>query len=119
MNKFHIITIDNVYIIPYHVYMIQITAYVRNEQDLALWKRLKNKTQFIHDCLQSTDLSDIADLNMEVTPIDGSTVMPVGNASITLVKVEPKKQVNKRTPLYGVAIDSSIEPEYKEPDTYA
>jgi hypothetical protein len=31
--------------------LIQITAYVRNEQDLAKWKALPNKTEAIHQML--------------------------------------------------------------------
>lgn len=31
--------------------MIQITAYIRDEEDLRLWKELGNKTQFLHDAL--------------------------------------------------------------------
>lgn len=34
--------------------MIQITAYVRDEEDKALWSALGNKTQFLHDALHST-----------------------------------------------------------------
>lgn len=33
--------------------LIQITAYVRNEDDLALWKALPNKTEAIHQMLQA------------------------------------------------------------------
>jgi hypothetical protein len=32
----------------YNVYMIQITAYLRNEEDLAKWKLLENKTEWLH-----------------------------------------------------------------------
>lgn len=31
--------------------MIQITAYLRDEEDLAKWKALKNKSEFLHDAL--------------------------------------------------------------------
>jgi hypothetical protein len=36
------------------VKLIQITVYVRNEEDLQLWKALPNKTEAIHQMLQST-----------------------------------------------------------------
>lgn len=31
--------------------LIQITAYLRDEEDLKLWKELGNKTEFLHDAL--------------------------------------------------------------------
>jgi hypothetical protein len=33
--------------------LIQITAYVRDEQDLAKWKALPNKTEAIHQMLNN------------------------------------------------------------------
>jgi len=35
--------------------MIQITAYLRDEQDLVRWKALANKSQFLHDALMVQD----------------------------------------------------------------
>lgn len=35
--------------------MIQITAYLRNEEDLARWKALENKTEWLHDCLSGKE----------------------------------------------------------------
>lgn len=32
--------------------LIQITAYLRDEEDLAKWKLLPNKAEFLHDALQ-------------------------------------------------------------------
>lgn len=34
--------------------LIQITAYVRNQEDLKLWKALPNKTEAIHQMLQAS-----------------------------------------------------------------
>jgi hypothetical protein len=36
------------------VKLIQITAYVRTEEDLKLWKALTNKTEAIHQMLQAS-----------------------------------------------------------------
>lgn len=35
--------------------MIQITAYLRDEEDLNKWKAIGNKTQFLHDAIQVQD----------------------------------------------------------------
>lgn len=35
----------------YNARMIQITAYLRNEEDLKKWKALSNKVEFIHNAL--------------------------------------------------------------------
>ena len=35
--------------------LIQITAYVRTEEDLAKWKALKNKTEALHQMLQGAN----------------------------------------------------------------
>ena len=35
-------------------YMIQITAYLRNEDDHAKWKLVTNKTEFLHLALSGT-----------------------------------------------------------------
>lgn len=45
--------LDNAYLVPYDVYMlIQITAYLRTEEDLEKWKAISNKTAFLHDALK-------------------------------------------------------------------
>lgn len=45
--------------------LIQITAYVRNEQDLALWKALPNKTEAIHQMLQQAAVQLTTDSGLE------------------------------------------------------
>jgi hypothetical protein len=36
--------------------MIQITAYLRTEEDLTKWKTIKNKTEWLHDMLNQNIL---------------------------------------------------------------
>src|ERR1700761_9406769 len=36
--------------------MIQITAYLRDQEDLRRWKEVKNKAGFLHDALQGMSL---------------------------------------------------------------
>lgn len=47
--------LDKVHCIRDNVYMIQITAYLRDDDDLKRWKALGNKTQFLHDALVIQD----------------------------------------------------------------
>lgn len=48
--------------------LIQITAYVRDETDLAKWRALSNKTQWLHDKLESETLMKLKGIQVEARP---------------------------------------------------
>lgn len=63
----------------YHVHMtrlIQITAYVRDEADLAKWKALDNKTEWLHRMLAHTHTVEM----LSGVPIEVHTDAPDGKA---------------------------------------
>jgi hypothetical protein len=61
--------------------MIQITAYLRTEEDLKLWKEVENKTQFLHNALQG--------IHDKVVPIhekDKEIVVPKSKPDMDIFK---------------------------------
>lgn len=68
--------------------LIQITAYVRDEEDLNKWKALENKTQFIHDALQGNTVH-IA----EEKPFKGPKIV---NSPEDVKKIFPEAKVVKK-----------------------
>lgn len=60
--------------------MIQITAYLRDEKDLAIWKSLPNKTEWLHSVLSdSWRGQSIKDMPKIIAPPDKVIPMTVEN----------------------------------------
>jgi len=66
----------------YNVYMIQITAYLRDEEDLKIWKAIGNKAAFIHDALQVQNST----LHGTMYP-EGETKIPGGKVVVNETKI--------------------------------
>lgn len=76
--------------------MIQITAYLRDEEDLALWKAIGNKTAFLHDSLHVQNSTSHGTMypKGETKPASGATVI-VNDAEITERVKEIDEKFNK------------------------
>lgn len=61
--------------------MIQITAYLRTEEDLALWKALPNKTEWLHSML--VESSSMVEQRPVKATVGGSTPPSPANYALS------------------------------------
>jgi len=78
----------------YNVYMIQITAYLRTEADLKLWKKLPNKTEWLHQQLNAPTIQTL--LTKDIKPLKDENLINKyqGNGNFIIkTKSDAKKAV--------------------------
>lgn len=92
--------------------MIQITAYLRDEEDLKRWKEIGNKTAFIHDALRVQSST----LHGTMYP-KGETKIPGGKVIVNDSEISKAPDMLTQEARYGAIVINPKELEPPRPKT--